>query len=479
MKKDNSSYTEVIKSSHFYSSRLAQLSEYLMDDEDMRNSQMSFTDKDINQFMSHFYDIEVNSWPIIISHERVNEFKKLVKVFPVILDKAINGFFKGDVKYFAKYLNVSEFIAELYFTSKVNHKELLMRYDALYSSQKLKIIELNAGFTCGGWQLDLLLPQFKKFFSSFKKTTNWNLKFRSSLSGLFKLLADSIFNMHGLNANGKVLFYMVSHEFEGKKDLLASFQEEYKKHAKNKLINAELIFFNDFEKLHIDAEHIVKYDERVVNSVVFSAAEEFNVPEEIYLRLVECYLAGTVYMPDSPLHILYGNKQLLPLLCEEGIMGLLETDEQKMVKEHFPWAHKLQSSQVEWNGKGYLLKQLLIDFKDDFVIKRSESYQGKDVFIGHFLDDDNWLQAINDHMDDPYWIVQQYFDPDPIVMADARYGCGFYKPVWGIFDSGNSYAGCFVRAVEDNQSKGVINSSNGAMEFSVFEEQKIKNRLVL
>jgi hypothetical protein len=88
----------------------------------------------------------------------------------------------------------------------------------------------------------------------------------------------------------------------------------------------------------------------------------------------------------------------------------------------------------------------------------------------------DWEECINKVLDSAEWLVQEYCEPDNVLASSNNSRIGIYKPVFGVFDLNNTYSGSFVRATEVGQGNGVINSANGALEFTVFEECN-KNKL--
>jgi len=106
----------------------------------------------------------------------------------------------------------------------------------------------------------------------------------------------------------------------------------------------------------------------------------------------------------------------------------------------------------------------------DLVLKRGMSNQGKHVFVGRYLTDDEWSAAL-ESVDTPGdWIVQAYCPPDRLYAPDDTGTAPVeHEAIWGVFGFGQTYGGAFGRLMPCDQSRGVINSARGAKECAIFE----------
>jgi uncharacterized circularly permuted ATP-grasp superfamily protein len=148
----------------------------------------------------------------------------------------------------------------------------------------------------------------------------------------------------------------------------------------------------------------------------------------------------------------------------------LSAEENDFIRRHIPFSARLQNEEVRWQGRRMRMDDLLSEYKDGLVIKKAHSFQGKDVHIGKFTSEEDWSGLIARLNGDSDWLVQEYCAADLVRAPDCAGKLTDYAAVWGIFDTGNSYGGAFVRGMAAGRGAGVINSAQGAVEFPVFVE---------
>lgn len=133
---------------------------------------------------------------------------------------------------------------------------------------------------------------------------------------------------------------------------------------------------------------------------------------------------GNVRPIDSMMEIVFSNKILFTFLSEFiedlPIQNTLKIAFQKYV----PWTRIIRDCKVEFHGNSFELYKLLISKKDNFVVKKAQSAEGKDVFIGHIVPEEKWKKIVEDAMINRNWIVQEFVRSvdDTLILLNSDLG---------------------------------------------------------
>jgi hypothetical protein len=427
---------------------------------------------DVPQFMQ-YYDYQIAAWPFIISPRQVADFNGFIKPIAQVLYHAIELYFAENSEAFADYLNEPAIIHQMLRQSKVDSRDLLMRHDLAFSDGQFKLLEINVGSVVGGWQHDWINDKITQAFKLSDKTAGWNLTYRNVSEATFAAVCQSI-NRTKPGATGNVLLYGAEGDFEGNESFRQCNRQVFDQVSS--FDQGGLFLFSDFDKIEFAPDGNVKYQGKIMDAVLLTVVEGVEIPKAVFMRLVSSYLAGKIVFPDNPFHTLLGNKLLLALVHEPALQTQLSAQALTLINNHIPWAAKSNASDVVWQGKTVNLQTLLKQNQSQFVIKKAHSAQGRDVCIGRFVSEQQWLTCIDETSSDNDWLVQTFCEPDQVIASSVISEPEPFTPVWGIFDLNNSYSGAFVRATVSEQGNGIINSANGALEFTVVEVRENKKR---
>ncbi|ODB35869.1 hypothetical protein BB427_16305 [Pseudoalteromonas sp. BMB] len=415
--------------------------------------------------------------PFIISKELVGKFDAFIKPLTDVLYKAIYTYFGDDQQKFATYFNDSPMVYELLKTTPFNSKDVFIRHDAVFSGGELKLMEINAGSSIGGWQHDWISEVFGEALAANRKTATWQLKFNNVTRNLFDAIGRSIKHANPA-ATGNILFYDHDDGDYDMAELKSNMQKLYR--SLDQFDDGKLLFFNDHTALEFLSDGGVQYQGNIIDAVILSVPITLQFPVSFYTKLMSSFIRGKLIFPDNFFHTLLGNKLLFALLHEVSLLDRLDDKTRDFIERYIPWTAKTNVDTVCWQGQSISLEELLLSQKDRFVLKKAKSSQGADVYLGRDLEQQQWRDLVAELLTENDWIAQEYCVPDPVIGCCENTESGVYQPVWGIFDTGNQYGGAFVRAKLMDHGSGVINSANGAVEFLVYEEvNNYKNRLVV
>jgi len=458
----------------FYSERHQQLMELIGASPAMRAEQIDLGRAELPSYIRH-YRYPVSSWPLIVSRGQVAEFERFSAGLAPLLYKALRLMFPADAESFAAYLQAPALLHALLAQGDPDLSQALMRHDMLYSGGALKLLEVNAGSTIGGWQVSWLEPDFRAALQRHGGTARWELQHRPVLDGLFGAVLAAMACQPQMQ--GTALFYLETGP--GQSDLHGHYGAIYGSVLPHLLPQRALRFFSDFNELEYAADGSLRHRGQAVDAILLATPEGQEVPHAHMMRLAAAQMSGKLVMPDSPLYTLLGNKSLLALLHEPALQPLLDQSERDFVQRHIPFTARMVAGQVTWQGQRHALGELLLAERERFVVKKSHSLQGRDVHVGRCCTTDEWRAVVQRYLGVEDWLAQEFCPADLASGVDAQGVACDYAFIWGVFDAGQRYSGAFVRGMPAARGQGVINSATGATEFSVFEETARRNRISL
>lgn len=156
---------------------------------------------------------------------------------------------------------------------------------------------------------------------------------------------------------------------------------------------------------------------------------------------------GCLMLPSQSGTML-ADKRLLALISE-GIASRSAAD-RAFVSTYIPWTRIVRDGSVEWGGRRHGLAELIINAKDNFVLKRGMGNSGQEVTIGVDTEESAWRSVVNSAMDGSS-VVQEYVPPKPYTLElmneDGVAEVAAVAPVLSPILMDGRPAGCFVRYI--------------------------------
>ena len=433
----------------------------------MRTEHLDFSGEDTAEFLRA---AKTSAWPLFVGKNFARRrFATMIEAVPRILYKAMVAYFRGDARAFSEYFGLPAVLYELLRHAPVDLRELNARYDTSITADSVRILEINCSSAAGGFQHDWIEPEVTRTLRRHAVTADWRVRRQAVFRTQLQTLIEAMLRRKPGRANGNILMYA----FCGKAahaELQASLQAVYDEVKPPELAAARIHLFTDFSAISFDRTGNVHHAGVVIDAVLFTFQDLVDIPEEVYRRLTEAYLARRLVFPDSPLHLLLDTKMQLALVHECCERGLLDPDECTIVRAMIPWASRLCEREVEWRGERLPLSRLLTRERQHFVLKKATSFGGRDVVVGLHCDAEQWQSLLATHMSDRDWLAQEYCPPSRVRLYDPEFGITEHELVWGVFTFGGRYGGSFLRGKPARSSNGVINSASGAVEILVYDE---------
>ena len=415
--------------------------------------------------VKHYFDSPVESWPMIVSKQYVQDVEHMGSNIIQILKKVLLNYQDKLIAY-AALIRDQKLIDKCFSHLKDDEtlSGLLLRFDLVISDDQLKIIEINSGSSLGGWHLDFLEVIVNGNIQRDNELKDLNIEYFRILDNAFiSLLAAASEKIE--NASGNIMIF-------SDKDDEISFtviQKIFDRVKGDYFPDAKLIPYGSEDKLDVLSDNTIELNGDRIDVVLLNAVSDKDFSDELYDIFLNSYLSNKLIFPDNVGYAYIGAKHLMALLFEEETFETLNNKEIELIEKYFPWTCKTKNKEVTWRGKIYNVKDLLIENQNKFVIKKAFSSEGLDVLIGKSLSNKEWEELVYEKLTDDKWIAQEYFDPDPVALFSYPFPVIEKKFVWGAFNFNTHYQGTHGRSVFVDQDK-VINAARGAIQSIIFND---------
>ena len=173
--------------------------------------------------------------------------------------------------------------------------------------------------------------------------------------------------------------------------------------------------------------------------------------------------ASTFFLvPDSGRAL---SSKLLFAWLSAAAIPLSEAD-RDFVQKHIPWTRRMEPAEVEFDERSWLLSDLAIDRRDEFVLKPISSCGGKGVLLGRITTPTVWQRSVNGALEKRDHILQRYIEADPLTMDFFSRNSGKVRTipvtyVLGAYLVDGMNAGSTIRHFPHGEP-GVVNLDRGA-----------------
>ncbi len=181
-------------------------------------------------------------------------------------------------------------------------------------------------------------------------------------------------------------------------------------------------------------------------------------PED-YKGIKAAYEAGAICMVNPISSKLGGKKSLMAVLQDPIMDKRLTEEEREIAHKNIPWTRLMRDGKTDYRGRQVDTIAFVRDHRETMVLKPIGLYGGKDVTIGHTVDQKTWERTIETAVRETY-VVQEKIDipelPLPVV-KDGRLEMSPKKVNMNFFAFNGKYGGGLAR-VSDSW---IINVSAG------------------
>lgn len=122
--------------------------------------------------------------------------------------------------------------------------------------------------------------------------------------------------------------------------------------------------------------------------------------------LLKAYRHGRVCMANSFRSKLAHKKSTFAFLSDPANQHLFDSTEFEAIQNHIPWTRCMRPSGTVFRGSEFDLETLVLNEREQFVLKPNDDYGGHGVFLGWEMGRDEWREAVKAAFQRPY-IVQE------------------------------------------------------------------------
>ncbi|MFN7096601.1 MAG: hypothetical protein ACK4PR_03445 [Gammaproteobacteria bacterium] len=339
-----------------------------------------------------------------------------------------------------------------------NKKRLppIMRPDGIFVDGQLKIIEINIDSGIGGiWEMDFLQEKYKQHPSFSSYTTK---EIKSPKEAFLNFLENFRLENFAKNYCEPVLGLIGYTDYN--QFYIDQAQDICEWITKNTGFRA---IYQTPEMLKKEGDYItdgnIKYD------VLFRDGSLVHLPRKTssMLNLIkETASTKTLFLSD-PYDLLIEHKAILAFLYKfstsDELVSIFSKNEINFIKKYIPPTYMLSEEEIIYKNKRYFLDNLLIDNKNDFVIKKCCSHAGEDVYLGCDVDQIEWENIISIARKDGVnsWVVQEMLESDTYKFIYKTKGKGFFEEeqryTFSPFLFDKFFGGGLIRIEQDNKRR--------------------------
>jgi hypothetical protein len=124
--------------------------------------------------------------------------------------------------------------------------------------------------------------------------------------------------------------------------------------------------------------------------------------------LVSATRDGLFALPSQTARLV-DSKKVLALLSE-GLPWMSRKDHD-LVRRFVPWTRIVRDRKVRWRGHSHEMSRVLLEERDNFVLKGASGYSSQEVFFGLSTPDSEWRSLVASAMESEYYVAQEIVVP--------------------------------------------------------------------
>ncbi len=339
-------------------------------------------------------------YPYILNRREFKYIKEVCERMTSIIDNLIDDLIETDV--FREVFEPSPVLEKLVKKDPGYSGNITKaRYDSFFYGDSLKFHELNAEGIAGFYWNDMLNSLFRES-ETFRDLFDGRFKRFEMVDGVLDHLLKCFEEFSGgLSRKPKIgiLDYGNVKTYEEFRGFKRRFEEK-----------GFPTYICEPEELRYTGEEL-KYGKTKLDIVYRRMLTvEYLGDYENNPALGDAYLDGNICLVEPFRAYIGFSKKLFVLLSSEKVERFLNEKEKKFVEKHIPFTRMLSDRNIVYQNETRSIKNLLLENKDDFVIKPAEQYDGAGVYVGKLMEEDKWREAVERNMD-RHFLVQKYLEP--------------------------------------------------------------------
>lgn len=405
------------------------------------------------------YAYTLNCWPWFLGPDMKRRLEDCVRHIPTLIQQAVAAEFEDDPGAFSEFFNLPLAVAHLFLDGEADADTLVQRMDAVLTAEGLKLVEMNIGSGIGGWAMHWLDGQYRRQpdLAPFLAAHESNLR-----STPREFMAFLVRTLHAQDLPLTVLL-LVDETFIARGGPQA-FAPLYDAALAEQGCRGTLHFATSFDAVDCKADGAYLRGTRL-GALLGAHAGTLVAPPP----LNRAAFARQLFLPDSPLSVVLGDKRALALLHRHKDDAGFSREQRAAIDAFIPWAAPVVPGPVQFEGHTQDLGHLLLQERGRFVVKPARGARGDHVFIGRHIEAAQWARIVQQALGESGWLAQAFCASLPFHGQHGERGCGVFDLLWGFFGFGPRYGGCRMSLLDRQAGNGVVNCAQGAEEAIVYE----------
>jgi hypothetical protein len=370
--------------------------------------------------------------------------------------------FDGDLKAMADAVGLEPVQADAIVRTATGRRTSLGRADFFYDGREFKLLEFNVSSALGGWDMPIVTRRMLRDGDLASFVDDEGLSYTDSLAAIADVLRDEC---AALDCPSRPVVALVDWPasyptFGPILDSMAGLLDPLGFEAIG--CHAGQLIDRDGH-LYVDGRHV---------DVVYRFIQLGDLLEPNALAVVEPIIAaaerGTVHLVTPFEAGLFASKGCLALLYDDH-RDVFSPAEHELIDRILPWTRVLQPCRTSVDGRSVDLIDYVLANRSDLVLKPALLSGGTGVLQGWKTDQRTWARTVRTGARDRL-VVQRRVRPsvERFPADDPARRWAELVLNWGVFVTGRTYGGSFVRALPD-LDPGVINTHAGAAVAGVFD----------
>jgi hypothetical protein len=282
---------------------------------------------------------------------------------------------------------------------------VISRLDAFLMDQGMKYLEFNCDSPAGIAYADVMEDGFLELFREYPFLADFQLGSVRRQEMLLSSLLDSYQEFRGSHSGmpEKPVIAIVDWADVSTFSEFEMHRDHFMGHGYETVISTPQEFSIRNGKAFAGGRVVHLVYRRVITRELLSRWDELG-------NFIEAVRGGLVCCCNSFRSYIVGNKKVLSVITDPRFSNQFTKKECAMIRNSVPWTRILAPVQEEYMGKKVNLGTFIPENRHSLVLKPSNQYGGKDVYIGRDTPQDIWEQIMNKHLEGRTWVVQDYVD---------------------------------------------------------------------
>jgi len=282
---------------------------------------------------------------------------------------------------------------------------VVSRLDAFLLGESIKFLEFNCDSPAGIAYADVMDDGFRVLFEDYPFLSRYRVEIDRRQQELLSSLLESYREFRATHRHmpEKPVIAIVDWEDVSTYSEFELHREHFRRNGFETIITTPLAFSIANGRAMAGGTEVHLVYKRVITRELVARWDEVENFREVIRE-------GLVCCCNSFRSFIVGNKKALSVITDPRFGNIFSRRERELIRQTVPWTRILADQKVKFRGKQVGIKDLIPGNREVLVMKPSNRYGGKDVYIGRATPQDRWEEIMRQHIEGENWVVQEYVD---------------------------------------------------------------------